>query len=90
MSIKETKDGVLLTVFVKPNSATFSIQVEGEEITIYSTEEPTKGKVNREIIKQLSKRFDADVEMVSGQTSRHKILLVKGASKTQIEKNLKS
>ena len=57
MSIAETKDGVILTIFVKPNSAKFKIELDGDEIVVHSTEEPVKGKVNKEIIKELSKLF---------------------------------
>ena len=57
MSITETKDGVILTIFVKPNSPKFKIELDGDEIVVYSTEEPVKGKVNKEIIKELTKLF---------------------------------
>ena len=61
MSLKETKDGVLLSIFVKPNSSQFKIELDGGEIVVYATEEPVKGKVNREIIKELTKLFHAEV-----------------------------
>ena len=78
MSISETKDGVILTIFVKPNSPKFKIELDGDEIVVYSTEEPVKGKVNKEIIKEFSKLFHAKVEFASGFTSKEKQLFVKG------------
>ena len=57
MSITETKDGVILTIFVKPNSAKFNVEFDGNEIVVHSTEEPVKGKVNKEIIKEFTKLF---------------------------------
>ena len=90
MSISETKDGIILTVFVKPNSPEFKIELDGNEIIVYSTEEPERGKVNKEIIKELSRLFKARVEIVSGFTSRQKQLLVKGMDKNQVEPILKS
>ena len=57
MSISETKDGVILTIFVKPNSPKFRVELDGDEIVVHSTEEPVKGKVNKEIIKELTKLF---------------------------------
>jgi len=90
MSISETKDGIILTVFVKPNSPEFKIELDGNEIIVYSTEEPEKGKVNKEIIKELSRFFKHRVEMVSGFTSKQKQLIVTGMDKIQVEAILKA
>ena len=88
MSIVETKDGTILTVFVKPNSAKFKIEFDGDEIVVYSTEEPEQGKVNKEIIKELSKLLHAKVELASGFTSKEKKLLVKGIEKSTVKELL--
>ena len=90
MSISETKDGVIITIFVKPNSPKFSVEIEGDEIIIHSTEEPVKGKVNKEIIKELSKILHVKVEFASGLTSKQKQLFVKGLDKQQAEQLLKA
>jgi uncharacterized protein (TIGR00251 family) len=89
MSLAETKDGILLTVFVKPNSPKFLIEIDGEEIVVHSTEEPVKGKVNKEIIKETSKLLGFKVEIVSGFTSKKKLLLLKGADKAAVEAALR-
>ncbi len=89
MSIKETKDGALVTIYVKPNQPKFRIALDGDEIVVYSTEEPKKGKVNKEILKETARLFGFEVEIVSGQTSRQKILLLRGANKSQVEAALK-
>jgi uncharacterized protein (TIGR00251 family) len=88
MKLTETKDGTIIEVYVKPNSAKFEVNVEGDEIVIRSTEEPEKGKVNKEIIKELTKLFHASVELVSGATSRQKRLLVKNIKKNEVERLL--
>ncbi len=88
MSIKETKDGVLLSIFVKPNSPKFKIERDGEEIVVYATEEPERGKVNKEILKEFSRLFHAEVTLAGGFTSKQKQLLVKGTDKQRIEKLL--
>ena len=88
MSIIETKDGVILTIFVKPNSSKFKIELDGDEIVVYSTEEPVKGKVNKEIIKELSKLLHAKVELASGATSKEKIIFIKGLDKNQVKEIL--
>ena len=89
MSIKETKDGVSITIFVKPNSPIFKIEFDGTEIVVYSTEEPIKGKVNKEIIKEFTKLLHAKVELALGFTSKEKQLFVKGMEKQQVEQLLK-
>ena len=90
MSIKETKDGVTLTVFVKPNSPKFKLELDGDELVVYATEEPEKGKVNKEIIKETSKLLGFKVEIVSGLTSKQKVLLLRGTTKTVVESALRN
>ena len=89
MSIKENKDGTIITIFVKPNSPKFSVKLDGDEIVVHCTEEPVKGKVNKEILKEFSKLFRLKLSLESGATSRQKQLLVKNLTKSQIEHILK-
>ena len=88
MKISETKDGTIIEVFVKPNQPKFNVTIDDDEILVFSTEEPVKGKVNKQLIKELSKLFHAKVELVSGATSRQKQLLIKGVGKKQVEQLL--
>ena len=88
MSVVETKDGVVLTIFVKPNSPKFKIELDGDEIVVYCTEEPAKGKVNKEILKEFTKLLHVKVELASGFTSKEKHLSVKGIGKQQAEQIL--
>ena len=89
MNLKETQDGTIITIFVKPNSSKFSVEVDGDEIVVHSTEEPVKGKVNKELIKELTKLFHAKVELVSGLTSKQKQFLIKNMEKAEVERLLK-
>jgi uncharacterized protein (TIGR00251 family) len=88
MKTAETKNGAIIEVFVKPSQPKFNIKIDGGELTIFCTEEPVKGKVNKEIIKELTKRFRAKVELVSGATSKQKRLLVTGLRKDEVEQLL--
>ncbi len=88
MKLTETKDGTIIEIYVKPNSPKFEVTVEDDEIVVRSTEEPEKGKVNKEILKELSKLFHSNVALVSGATSRQKRLLVRAASKGDVERLL--
>ena len=88
MNLKETKNGTIIEVFVKPNQPKFTVKLEGDEIIVSCTEEPVKGKVNKELVKELSKLFDTEIEMVSGFTSKQKRLLIKNMTKSDAEKLL--
>lgn len=88
MNNMQNKGNTVIEVFVKPHSVKFGITVENGEIVIRCTEEPEKGKVNREIIKALSKTFHTDVELISGATSRQKRLLIKNVEKSEVEDTL--
>ncbi len=83
MSIAENKDGIIITIYVKPNSPKFKVELDGDEIIVHSTEEPVKGKVNKEILKEFTKLLRVKVELASGATSKQKQLSVKGISKNQ-------
>jgi len=85
MKITETKEGTIIEVFVKPNQPKFNIKIDGDEIIIFCTEEPVKGKVDKELVKELSKLFHAEVEIVSGLTSKQKRLLIRNLSKSEVE-----
>ena len=85
MKLAQTKDGLILEVFVKPNSPAFKIIFEGDEMVIHCMQEPVKGKVNKEIIKEFSKLFHRKVELLSGATSRQKRLLIMGIKKSEAE-----
>lgn len=88
MNFKETGSGVLITIFVKPNSPKFQVALDGEEIVVHCTQEPEKGKVNKELIKEFTRIFHAKVTFVSGLTSRQKQLLVEGLKGTEVQKLL--
>ncbi len=53
MKLVETKDGIIIEIFVKTKQPSFKVMVDGDEILVFSSEEPVKGRVNKEIIKQL-------------------------------------
>jgi uncharacterized protein (TIGR00251 family) len=90
MKVTETKDGTVIEVFVKPKSPKFEVLLEGDEIIARCTEEPVKGKVNKELLKALSKLFHTNVELVSGATSRQKRLLLKGMAPSEAERLLRN
>ena len=88
VSIKEIKDGIIIAIFVKPNALKFKIEVNDCEILVNATQEPSRGKVNKEILKEFSKLLHVKVELRSGAISRHKMLFVQGITKSQADQLL--
>jgi len=90
MKLSETKDGAIIEVFVKPNSPKFEIAIDDDAIVVFCTEQPVKGKVNKELVKEFAKLFHAKVEIVSGLTSKQKRLLITGVEKSKVEQLLRA
>jgi uncharacterized protein (TIGR00251 family) len=85
MKITETKEGTVIEIFVKLKSKDFRIAVEADEIVAYCTEQPIQGKVNKELVKEMSRILNRRVSLVSGFASKQKRLLVKGISRDGVE-----
>lgn len=88
VKILETKKGLVIEVYVKPQSREFKIAVEGEDVVIHCVEDPLKGRVNAELVKRLSKLLRKRVELLSGYSSRQKRFLIRDACKSDIERLL--
>ncbi len=92
MKLQEVSGGVVIAVFVKPNSRRFELKVEGDGLVVFCRESPVKGRVNRELIRELSRMFKKRVEIVAGLTSKQKKVLITDISideaDTTISKNV--
>jgi uncharacterized protein (TIGR00251 family) len=88
MSFYETKQGTILEVSVKPRSKEFKIVTEAGEIVVFCREDPVKGKVNKELVKEFSRIFQKRVELVSGFTSKRKKLLIRDVKGGEVERFL--
>jgi len=90
MKLKETAQGVVLDVHVKPGSKEFRLQLEEDELVVLCREAPVKGKVNKELLKQFSWLFRRKVELVSGSTSRRKRFLISDIEAEEVNRILVS
>ena len=88
MKLQKTNGGVVIDVHVKPSSKQFRITVETDEIIVFCREAPVKGKVNRELIKELSKVFHIKMRILSGFTSRQKKVLIEHIGVDEVNKIL--
>lgn len=53
-----------------------AINKENESLIVNATKRPEKNKVNTEIIKELTKKLKADIEIVSGFKNKEKVLKI--------------
>jgi uncharacterized protein (TIGR00251 family) len=84
MKTTQTTEGILIKVIVKPRSSNFKMEREENYLVVYCRNPPEKGKANNELIKELAKLLGHEVFIVSGLTSKEKIILIKDAEPNEL------
>jgi uncharacterized protein len=78
----KVKDGIILEVRVGPRSSKNEIVgVADRVVKIKLTAPPVDGAANEMLIGMLAKKFKikkSDVEIIKGESSRHKLIKLKG------------
>ena len=78
----KAKDGIIIEVKVDPRSSRNEIVgVVDKTVRIKLTGPPVEGAANEQLIKLLAERFDirkSDVIIMKGESSRHKLIKLKG------------
>jgi uncharacterized protein (TIGR00251 family) len=77
-------------VHVKPNSKEFRLTIQYDELVVFCSEAPIRGKVNKELLKQFSRLFGRKVELISGFTSKEKKILVRSIETDEANRILNS
>ena len=90
MNIVETNEGVVIEVYVQPKARDFKIKIENDTVVVFCREEPLRGRVNKELVKEFSKLFQRKVELVSGFTSKQKRLLIRETANDEVQRVLLS
>ena len=78
--IKQTDEGLLLTLKIVPNSSKNAIVIEEGFIKIKITAQPIENKANKALVEFLSKELKVPktaIEIVKGDTSKDKTLFFK-------------
>lgn len=88
MRLLETAQGVILVVYVKSNAKESRLELDDDKLVISCRNSPVKGKVNKELLKQLSRLFGRKVELISGFTSRKKKFLISNMKPEDVKKIL--
>ena len=86
------EDSLILSVYVQPRASKNQIcGIQGEELKIRLTSPPVDGAANklcREFVADLFDIAKSSVEIISGQTSRHKRLRILGNHPGQFSKHI--
>jgi uncharacterized protein (TIGR00251 family) len=86
--LHEQADGVILSIKLQPRASRNEIgEPLGEELKIKVTAPPVDSAANEALIKLLAEKLDrprSKVELIRGQTSRHKSLKIYGLTTAQV------
>jgi hypothetical protein len=90
--LREHRDGVTIDLHVQPRASKNEIVgLQGEELKIRLTSPPVEGEANRlcvEFFAKLLKVPKSTVELVAGEKSRHKRLLIRGGDAEDVRRAL--
>ncbi|MDH7556322.1 MAG: DUF167 domain-containing protein [Candidatus Methanosuratincola sp.] len=87
--MRETKDGIILEILVKPNSKRDSISIEGGLLVVETREKAEQGRANTSVLKQLSKSLGvgtSSIVLLRGRFDRSKSILIRGAGTDVVER----
>lgn len=87
--LKETKDGLILQIRISPNASKNEIIKTAEGVKVKITAQPIDGKANKALVEFLSKQFKVpktSIEIIKGETSKDKTLLLKVFEEEKVSK----
>lgn len=86
--LREQSDGVLLSVKLQPRASANEIgEPMGNELRIKVTAAPVDSAANEALVRFLAEKLDCArncVELVRGQTSRHKLIKLHGVTNSEV------
>jgi len=93
MWIQETPKGIIFKAAIQPGGSRNEIVgIKGDALKIRLTAPPVEGAANKMCVEFLAKTLKvrkSDVEIIRGQASRSKKVLVRSATRKEIESLLK-
>lgn len=85
---RESKDGLIITLRISPNASKNEIIKSEGILKVKITAQPIDGKANKALIEFLSKKFKvskSSFEILKGQTSKEKTILIKNADSLRLD-----
>ena len=92
-AVQTTPQGITVTIEVSPKSDKFQIAGYNEwrkTVEVKLKSHPTKGKANKELMKEFSSLTGHDTEIVAGHKSRQKTILIYGMGEKEFYKLLEN
>ena len=90
--LRETDGGLILSVKIQPRSSANQIgEPLGDELRIKVTAPPVDSAANEAVVQFLAKRLGCSrgsVELIRGQTSRHKVIRLHGLTASEVLEKL--
>jgi uncharacterized protein (TIGR00251 family) len=90
--VKAHRDGALLSLKIIPRASRNEIaEALGNELKVKVTAPPVDSAANRAVVELIADVLNiskANVALVRGETSRHKLILIKGLSPERVESAL--
>ena len=89
---RETQEGLIIKVKIVPNSSKNDIIIEDEFIKIKVTAQPIENKANialKEFLSTELKFPKTSIEIIKGETSKEKTILLKTTDKNKIDEIIK-
>ncbi|WP_083436807.1 DUF167 domain-containing protein [Thermincola ferriacetica] len=90
--IEQHSDGITFKIKVQPKASKNELKgVQGDSLKVKLTAPPVEGAANEACIRFFAELFSvakSQVEIITGHTSRTKLLKVKGLTKEEAEKRL--
>ena len=81
----------IIRVYVKPRSKRNRVWAEDGQLVFETTEKPVGGRVNRSLLKWVSRAFGVElrrVSIVAGHASRSKVVRIDGVDQEAVEEIL--
>ena len=90
--LRETAEGVHLSLKVQPRASRNAVAgIHGDELKVSVTAPPVDSAANEAVVRFIAEALDCprgSVQIVRGQASRHKILLIRGVPAAQVASKL--
>ncbi|MET1160651.1 MAG: DUF167 domain-containing protein [Thermoprotei archaeon] len=89
--VEEVMDGVVVTIYVKPESSEEKLVIEGDELVFYTVEPMEKGRANAALIRYFARNLRLPItklEIIYGIKSKTKRVLVKDFNKDKVIEKL--
>ncbi len=92
MVMRESPQGITLTIKAVPRAKRDEIVgIEGDALKVRLNAPPVEGRANEALIKFLAEKLGlkrGDIELVRGETARHKVVRIRGISAGRLKELL--